>query len=155
MAVGIAGGIEPVDRQPLAVVRAGKERIDVSLIAGDRGIGQELVHVLGRGRKAGQVESQPSGEGDGVGLGVRPEALGLEPRQDEAVDRGRGPGRVTDRRHLRPLDPLKCPVVLVFGAFLDPAAEHHCLLGRERLANLGGWHRRVGITARDPGDKLA
>ena len=45
-------------------------------------------------------------------------------------------------------------MVLVFSAFLDPAAEHHCFVGGERLANLGGRHHRVGIAARDSDDEL-
>ena len=88
--VGEPGGVEPVEGQPLAEVGRGQQAIDERLVGVGRRVGQERVD-LGRGRgQAGQVERQAADQGGAVGLGGGPQALGLEPGEDEVVDRARG-----------------------------------------------------------------
>ena len=55
----------------------------------------------GVGRQAGQVEAQPAGQRAAVGLGGGLQAVLLQLRQDEAVDRVADPRLVLDRREAR------------------------------------------------------
>ena len=54
--VGVAGGIEPRHRHPLAVVRRLEQRVDPLLVRVRRLVGEERVDLGRRRRQAGQVE---------------------------------------------------------------------------------------------------
>ena len=94
------------------------------LIGLGRGVVDERLDELGVGRQAGQVEAQPAGERPAVGLGGRVQAVLLELRQHEAVDRVADPRRVLDLRQGRPLRGDQRPVRLILGALGDPAPQH-------------------------------
>ena len=54
--VGEPHHVEPADRHALAVVRAGQQAVDQALVGVGRGVLDERLDLLGRGRQAGQVE---------------------------------------------------------------------------------------------------
>ena len=54
--VGVAGGVEPGHRHPLAVVRRVQQAIDALLVGVGRLVGEERVDLGRRRRQAGQVE---------------------------------------------------------------------------------------------------
>ena len=153
--VGVACGVEPLDRHPFAVVRAGEQPVDVLLIRVGRRIGEEGIDVGGHRRQPGEVEREPSREGHAIGFRIWLQPLRLELRENESIDRCLLPSRVFDVRHGRPLDPLECPVAAVLGALGDPALQDLGFGGRNRLVDPRRRHHDLGIGARDPGDDLA
>ena len=60
--VGVAGGVEPVDRHALAVVRRGQQAIDDLLVGVGRCVGEEGIDLGRRRRQAGQVERHAADE---------------------------------------------------------------------------------------------
>ena len=91
--LGVADQVEPVPGPALAVVRAGEQPIDQSLVGVGCAIGQEGRDVCGRGRKPGQVEREAADQGPLVGFGAGARLFLLERGQDEAIDRVARPAR--------------------------------------------------------------
>ena len=154
VAVGIAGGVEPFQRHPLAEVLAGQELLHILLVGVGRWVGYEGIDIGWQWRQPGEVDRQPPRERLAVGLGIRRKLRPLEPRKDEAVDRTATPRRIANRRHLRPFHPRERPVALILGPLLDPAVEDCGLRRRDRLAEMWRRHHDVGIGARNPGEKF-
>ena len=102
------------------------------------------------GGKPGQVETQAADQRGAVGLGRRPQALGLEPGEDEVVDRTPGPGGVADDRHGRPDRRDERPVRPVGRPLLDPAPEEVFLGRAQSLAALGRRHEEPLAGRADP-----
>jgi hypothetical protein len=152
VALGEPDDVEPVPPPVLAVVGRGEQAVDQPLVGPGSVVADERLGLLGRRRQAEQVERGAPDKRAAVGLGGRAEAVGLEPGQDEGVDRVADPRAVVDRRRLRPGRRAERPeVVLDRGgggggglglvaadrsgpgrARLDPAAEQLDLLGPER-----------------------
>ena len=85
-------------------------------------IGQEGIHVRDGGGQSDQVEAEPADQRDLAGLGGRGEPLGLEPGQDEAVDRVAAPPTILHRGERRAVGRQERPVSLVLGSLLDPGS---------------------------------
>ena len=155
-AVGVAHEVEPEDRHPLAVSRRGEEPVHQALVRVGPGVGLERAHFLGGRRKAGEVEARAAQQLGARGLGRGGEALRLEPRANEGIDRVPRPGGVLDLRHGRARERHVRPVGLPGSALRDPAPQERDLRVREpRLAALRERHapRLVGVG--DAGDERA
>ena len=148
--VGIAGVVEPMTAAVLTPLRRREQDVEIPLIGVGPGVGQEGLDGGRVGGQAGDVEGGPAGERAAVGLRGRLEPRGLEPGEDEAVDRVSDPRLVLDRRRLGLRGWDERPVGLVFGPFLDPADEQLLLGGRERLLGLGRRHHLLGVVGEDP-----
>ena len=111
VAVGIAvvDDVEPVPAPSLAVSGRGEQPID-QLLVGIRGVvAEEPVDLLGRRRQAVQVEGEAADQGPAIGLGAVMQPLGLQPAEDERVDRRADPGPLTHRGQRRPGQGLGMP----------------------------------------------
>ena len=96
--VGVPRHVEPVDGHPLAEPGRGQQPVDQPLVGVRSAVGQEGVD-LGEGRRqTGEVERHPADQPLLARLGRGREPLGLEPGQDEPVDRIPGPAGVLDLR---------------------------------------------------------
>ena len=113
--VGVARQVEPVLRPAHAVLRAGQQAVDDLLIGVGRAVVQERLDLLGRRRQAGQVEAEAAEQRRAVGLGRGRQAVGLEARQDEGVDRVADPAAILDGRRLGPPRRPERPVVALLG----------------------------------------
>ena len=58
--IGIARGVEPIDRHPLAVPRRSQQPVDHHLVCARRGVRQKRVDFRRGRRQAGQVERHPA-----------------------------------------------------------------------------------------------
>ncbi len=96
--VGIAGGIEPVERHPLAEVRAGEQAVDELFVGIGRFVGDERFDLFGGGRQAGEVERKAADERAAIGFRRRLQFLGVEAREDEVIDFISRPGFVRKLR---------------------------------------------------------
>ena len=148
--VGVTGDVEPVPSPALAVAGRRQQPLDHPLVGVGPLVGQEGVD-LGRGRRqAGQVERDPPQQLPLAGGGDRVQPLGLEPRQDEPVDRAARPGRVADGGRLgtghRPVRPvLAAGTEVVGGAAVGPG-------GYDRGIGNPGIHGAAGHPALEVGD---
>ena len=122
-AVGVAGEVEPLPGEVLTASLVREQKVDEPSDRVLGAIGREGVDHLGIGRQAGQIEREAAGEHGPRRLRLWREPLGLEPREDEAIDVVLRPGGVLhgghgrpDRRHVR-------PVGLVAGAGRDPVPQ--------------------------------
>ena len=147
--IGEPHDVEPADRHPLTVVRVGKHPLHEPAIGVGSRIAHEGIDLLRRRRQAGEVEGEPADERAPVGLGGGPEAERRQPLADHVVDR-MGP-----RRHGRFYRGLVGPVLLVRGAFVDPASEQRLLRRSERLVRLRRRHHEFGSGGPDPLDERA
>ena len=131
--VGVPGRVEPVPAPALAVMGRLASRRSTSLLVGvGRRVGEEGVDLRERRRQADQVEAQAADQGGPVGLGRGLQPLGLQPGEDEAVDRVPGPGLVATFGERGPGRGLERPVVATSPAvgvvgparpLVDPGAE--------------------------------
>ncbi len=94
--VGITSGVEPDPPPALAILRRVEEPVDQPCVGILASVGDEGVDLRDGWRQADQVEAEAADEGDLVGLGRGRQALGLEPGEDEAVDRVAAPAGVLD-----------------------------------------------------------
>ena len=144
--VGIAGDVEPVPAPTLAVAGRRQQPLDHPLVGVGPLVREEGVD-LGRGRgQAGQVERDPPQQLPLAGGGDRRQPVGLEPGEDEPVDRVARPGLVADGGRLgaghRPVRPVLAARTEVVGgaavgaggddrdvgdAWVDRAAGHPAL----------------------------
>ena len=141
VAVGVAGGIEPRQDHALAVAGRSQQAVDLLLIGVGRAVGEEGGRLLRRGREAGQVQRHASQQGGLGRFGGECESRGLELGNDEGIDRvalpvggDGGSGRGDER-----------PVLLIVGAFGDPAAQQLALGRRDRAVRIGRRHDLLGI----------
>ena len=74
--VGVAGGVEPVERHPLAVMGGGQQAIDELSHRRRAIVGEEGVDLPGRRRQPGQIERHAADQRGLVRLGRRLQALG-------------------------------------------------------------------------------
>ena len=155
MGVAVAGGVEPEPGHVLAVARRVEQPVHELLISLVRAIGQEGIDLLGRRGQAGQVEEDAADQGRRVGLGRGVQPLGLEPGQDETVDRIPRPAGILDGGQVGLARRLEGPVRRPRRPLLDPSAERLDLLGRQLLAELLRGHLGFGIVGLDPEDQLA
>jgi hypothetical protein len=83
--------VHPEARLALAVVRAGEEAVDESVVGIGGGVGEEGGDFIGGGGQSDQVEGEAPDEGVAVGFGGGVERLLGELFEDEAIDGGTGP----------------------------------------------------------------
>ena len=155
VAVGIARGIEPLQRHPFAEVRAGQQRVDVALHRPLIPIGDERRHRIGLRREAGEVEGQSPRERVAIGLGIGREPHLRQRRTDEPIDGGPAPTVVGRCRQRRSLHAFERPVPGKGRARRDPLPEPLRLGRRHRLGDVGRGHHHVGVGTRDPRDQGA
>ena len=67
--VGVACGVEPPTAPAFAVMGRGEQPLHDPLVGAGGLVGDECIHLLGRGREAGEVEAEATEEGGAVGLG--------------------------------------------------------------------------------------
>ena len=143
--VGVAGRIEPVQGHALAEVRRGQQAVDLLLVGAGRGVLEEGVELLGRGREPGQVERHAPQQRRAVGLAVGLEAAPAQALVHERVDRrapeigGQG----------GPMRRQEGPVVLVLGALLEPGLHLRLVVRRELEVRLRRRHDVVLVVAGD------
>ena len=148
--VAVAGIVEPVAAAVLAPLRLHEQAVDEPFVGVGVGVGHERLHVGRLGGQARDVEREPAGERPPVGFGGGREALLLEPREDEPVDRVLYPRCVIHRRRLRPLRWNERPVGLVLRPLPDPPQQQVFLGRRERLLHGRRRHHLVGVVGKDP-----
>ena len=126
--VGVARGVEPLQRHALAVVRRGQQTVDHALVGIGPFIGEERTHLLHGRRQAGQVEGHAPEQGRWIGLGRHGEPLRSQCLRDERIDPMQPLGR-----DLGPTRRHEGPVLLPRSPGLDPGDEQRSLLVRQRL----------------------
>ena len=131
--VAVAGRVEPVAGAVLAPVPRPQQPVDEGLVGVVRGVVQVGREEARIGRQPRQVEGRPAGQGALVGLGRRGQPLGLEPRENEAVDGVARPRLVGHRRGRVLGDGFERPVLVPRRALVDPAGQHVDLPGRQPL----------------------
>ena len=87
VALGEADHIEPVLRLPLPEVRRGEQPVHQLLVGVGCGVLQKRLDLGRGGRQPGQIERHPADEREPVRLGGELQALFLQPRGGEGVDR--------------------------------------------------------------------
>ena len=156
MGVGIAGGVEPVAGAVLAPARRVEQPVDQLLVGVGRRVVDERLDELGRRRQAGEVEAQPAGERPAVGLGGRAQAVRLELRQDEPVDRVADPRRVLDLRQARAASARSTTSAADTRPRRRSSARSISFCRRVSvLVVVGGGISSLGSLGVDPGDQLA
>ena len=153
--VGIAGGIEPVAGPMFAPLRRLHQPLDELLIGIRRFVVDERLDHLRRRRQAGQIETQPPGQGAAIGLGGGLQTPLLQSGQDEAIDRVAGPALAVHRGQGGPRGRDERPERLVFGPGRDPCLEFLLLYRRELLVDRWRRHHFVFIGGEDAVDHLA
>ena len=148
--IGVAGGIEPRQRHPFAVMRAGKEPVDEFFVGVRSGIGDEGVDLLGRRRDADEIGREAADEGRPVGFRGRGHARPLDTGQNKNVDRVADPAAVVHRRRLGAGRWLEGPVLAVLGPGGDPPGEKLLLLGGELPIRRRRRHDDVVVRGMDP-----
>ena len=139
--IGVAREVEPVARPLLAEVRRGERAVDHALVCVGAGVLEEGGDFGGRRRQSGQVERHAADQGRFRGFGRRLDVFGVEPGQDEIVDRIASPRGVANGRRSGAADRLERPVEgrLRRGgprrARVDPGADARDLGGGERSAD--------------------
>ena len=154
MAVGIPGGIKPLNCHPFAIVRTGQELVDIPLIGVRLLVGKKGCHRCRRRRQTRQVKRKPTGKGYPFGLGVRRESLIFKPGSDEPVDWCQRPVLVGHFRHRWPLNPFEGPVVTVLCTCGNPTGQQLALGWANRLAHFRRRHHDIGVAAGDPGQQF-
>ncbi|EDY22388.1 hypothetical protein CfE428DRAFT_0513 [Chthoniobacter flavus Ellin428] len=101
--VGIAGGIQPVTRPVLAVVRRGHQLIDQLLVTIHAFVRHELLDERWFRRQAREIQRNPPHERARIGFRRGRQSVAFQFRQREAIDRVAHPLRVFYRRQFRPL----------------------------------------------------
>ena len=153
--VGVARGVEPADRHPLAEPGRGQQAVDDLLVRVRAGVALERID-LGEGRRqAGQVERHAAEQDAALGLGRRREPLALQPGQDEGVDRVADPLLAADPGNRRALRRDERPVRLPLRPLGDPAADRLDLGAVRDLPDFGGGIRSSSILGGDPAVELA
>ena len=122
--IGVPRGVEPVEGQALAEMRALEEVLDQVLVRLRVAAGDERLHLLGGRRQAQEVERQAADQRGPVGLGRRLQARGFQLREHEAVDGIADPALASDLRRHGPHGRDECPVGLVLRPLGDPLLEH-------------------------------
>ena len=148
--IGVPGGIEPRQRHPLAIMRAGQEPVDEFLIGIGSGVGDEGVNLLGRRRDADQIGREAADEGRPVGFWGGFHARPLKTGKNEDIDPVADPATSIHGRWLRADRWLEGPVLAVLGSGGDPPGEELLLLGRERAIGRRRGHDDVGVGGMDP-----
>jgi hypothetical protein len=128
VAVGVAGSVEPGQRHPLAIVRAGEEPVDHLLVGVGRGVGHERIDLLRRGRDPDEIGVESSQERRPVSLGRRREVGFLEFREHEPIDVFAWPGGVPHGGRGGPSRGHVGPVRLIDRPCANPVGERRLLL---------------------------
>ena len=147
--VGIAGKVEPADRQMFAVTGRSQHRVDALLIGVGRLIGQEGRHFIVGGRQARQGERRPTEQGGPIGGGGRLETGFGRLGGDECIERISHPPGSDDRRRRLGLRAHESPVGVILGALFHPADQDVFLRLGERAMQLGRRHHVFLIFAQD------
>lgn len=148
--VGEARGVEPRLRHAFGVTRSvrllGEEALDEPLVGIGTDVALERVEFGRRRRQTREVEEQAPRERRATRLTARGDSLGLEPREDEAIDCVATPSRVAHGGQcwFRRCD--EGPMRFVVRTGLDPTAQRVALgLGDRALAARDGRHALVRI----------
>ena len=129
--------VEPMPPPALAEMRRREEPIDQALVRARRAIVHKGVDLPRRRRQADEIVGQTADQRHAVGIGTRPDALGLLPRADEAVEVAARPRGVGDRRHGGRGHGLIGPMFTALGdvdrPFRRHAGEARARIGRAEL----------------------
>ena len=147
--VAIARRVEPVAGPVLAPLLGREQPVDVPLVGVLRRIVQECMQQRGIGRQPRQVERRAARQRPPVGLGRRRQPLGLQPGEDEAIERIARPVGVGHGRSIGTDDRLERPVLVPGSALVDPAPQHVDLLVVQRLVGVGRRHPQPRVGVRD------
>ncbi len=114
--VGVARGVEPVERHPFAVTRRRQQLVDDALVRARRCVGEEGINLTRSRRQTGEVEAHAPKQSLPVRArrGLQPGPLQLG--QDESVNRAAWPGGIFRRGNCWPLGRDERPVFLPLGA---------------------------------------
>ena len=129
VALAEPGEVQPVAAPAFAVVRRAEEVVDHAPVGGISRVGHERRDLLRRGRQAGQVKIKSADQRPRIRRGAWTELFGIQPVEDERIDRVGDPIRLRDRRLVGALHRLERPPVV-------PAA-----LGRGELKRVEGIRR--------------
>src|SRR4051794_32152470 len=84
---GIADQIEPVPRPMFAMLWAGEQPIDQTLVGIRPVVFKKVIHFIGRWRQAEKIEGQPANERPTIGLWRSSQSVFLQLGGDEGIDR--------------------------------------------------------------------
>ena len=147
--VAVARGIEPVPRHVFTVARRLQQAVHDALVGVGILVREQRLDLGERRRQPGQVKGHAPQQRFLGGLGRRRQAVRVELRQNERVNRRPHHGPGLHRRHRGTLRRFKGPMPLVVRALFEPLLEHRHLPRRELLVRLGRRHDVVGIRRRD------
>ena len=147
--IAVARCVEPVPGAVLAPLLGLEQPVDELLVGVFRRIVQEGIHDAGIGRQPRQVERGTARQRPPVRLGCRGQALGIEARENETIERVAGPLGVNHGRHPRTDDPIERPVLIPRGALVDPAPQDVDLLVAQRLVRVRRRHPQARAGVRD------
>ena len=149
-AIGIAGQIEPLPGLMFAGAFIHQQPLDEPLHCLGARVCHKPINLLRGQRQTGEINRQPAGECGPIGLWLRGQSFGLEPRQHKPIDWRARPVGLPDRRQRRPAWRQIRPMWLVASPRGDPFLEQIDLVWRQRRSRLGGWHHQIRIARSHP-----
>src|SRR5262249_39446123 len=111
IAVGVAGGVEPVPSPALTVRGPVEQPIDQTLISVRTVVREEVVDLLNRGRQTEQVEAQAADQCGSIRLRRWCDLLRLQPGHDKRIDPIADRRGIGDPGQIGPANRLKGPVI--------------------------------------------
>ena len=153
--VAIAGGVQPDAGHVFPIAGGLQQPINHFGIGIRILVGQKRIHFGGSWRQPGQIESHAANERDLVGRLGGNQPLGIQPREDEAVDFVLDPGLVLHNRWGGYCGRDERPMLRPRAAFGDPPLEQFDLGGSHLFPRGGGRHLFVGILRQHAGDQFA
>ena len=145
VAVGITGGVQPLEGHSLSITGAFQKVIDDFFVGIGGVVVEEGIHFLGRGGQSDQVGVETFDQNFLGRLYRRWQVAFIEFGKNKAIDRVANPFGTLDRwkglfgrRH-------EGPMFLVFGSFLDPSLENVLLFTRKDTVGLRRRHDFVFI----------
>ena len=138
--VPVARRVEPVARAMLAPLVRCEQPVDELLVGVFRRIVQERSQQRRIRRQPRQIERDPTRQRSPASLPRRAQPLGLQPRENEAIDRIASPVGIGHGRRFRTDDRLERPVLIPRGALVDPAPQDVDLLVAQGLVRVRRRH---------------
>ncbi len=149
LGIGVPGDVEPVPPPALAIPRRGQQAVDQAGIGVGGRIGLEGGDLLGGRRQPEQVERDAADQGPPVGGRRRRQRGGLEPGQDEAVERV-----PSASRHRGPAGASHRGRAGTPSAAARPRRSRRRRARRLRRRRRPGWRFGPGHAHLDPGGEV-
>ena len=146
--VGVAGGVEPVDRHAFAKVRGREQAVDSPFVA----VLLKSLNFVPCRREPGQVKVDTAQKSFRIRCGRKSESCALQAGGNKRIDRIQGS---VDFGHQWLDDWFERPMLLVSGPLGNPRSQRFDLRGGELLVCTRRRHPQTLILSRDAGQQFA